>query len=288
MPDSTSVLYASVILSDLERLDPHSILDVGCGFGLWGFLCRFSFDVHKGRHYKDSWSTRIEGVEVYEPYIMQHQKFLYDRIHVGRIEDLIDSLGEYDLYIFGDVLEHLPKEVGQRVLRMAYNMARKGVVVNIPLGDGWLREGTDENPYEAHVSMWDVMDFLQFWPKLYGEIVFADVGRYTSLLIDKTADNEEHASRMLANGRLYIDKDATIAERCFRRTIGLGALGPDPHLELANCLLTQGKTDEAIAILTDCVDFYPDRPDVMDVLCKLLRKLNRIEEEREVLVRRSK
>jgi hypothetical protein len=288
MPSSTSALYASSIVSDLDPLDPHSILDVGCGFGLWGFLCRFCLDVHKGRHFKDSWTTRIEAVEVHEPYIMPHQKFLYDRIHIGLVEDLIDSLGEFDLYIFGDVLEHLPKEAGQRVFRTAYNMARKGVVVNIPLGDQWLRDGRDENPYEAHVSTWDIVDFLEFWPKLYGEIVFSDVGRYTALLIDKTADNEKRASYMLENGRKYIDKDTMIAEQCFRRTIEIGALGPDPRLELVNCLLNRGETEEAVAILKNCVDLYPDRVDVLDMLYKLLRKLNRIEEAREVQARRAK
>ncbi len=286
MPTSVAVLFVSSLAPDIAQLAPESVLDVGCGFGFWGFLCRFILDAQPGRHYEKDWKVRIEGVETYEPYIMPHQRFLYDRIHIGRIEKMIDSLGIFDMYIFGDVLEHIPKDVSKRVFQTACEKARKGVLVNIPIGDGWLRSGTDENPDEAHLSTWNIEDFLGYAPKLYSEIVFPNVGRYTSLLIDKTIDDRARASQMIANGLSYLEPDPTIAERCFRSAIEFDPTVPNHYLELVNCLISRGKTDEAVICLKESAERFPEQPDIYDTLYKLLRRLNRIEEAREVLARR--
>lgn len=64
MPTSTGV-FISVGLTEIARLRPTSVVDVGCGFGLWGFLCRMYLDVFEGRTYKEDWQVRIEAIEVF-------------------------------------------------------------------------------------------------------------------------------------------------------------------------------------------------------------------------------
>ena len=47
MPVSTPV-HISHCLGRIIGLNPEPVLDVGCGFGLWGFLCREYLDVWNG------------------------------------------------------------------------------------------------------------------------------------------------------------------------------------------------------------------------------------------------
>jgi len=282
MPTSTGV-FISAALVEIERLRPVSVIDLGCGFGLWGFLCRMYLDVFEGRPYKEDWQVRIEAVEVFPKYIMPHQEFLYDRIRIGAIEELIDELDHFDLFIFGDVLEHMPKQDAVRVLEESYRKADKGILVNVPMGEGWLRDGTEDNPHEAHLSVWDFDDFIEYCPKVCGEANFPNVGRYGTLLIDKTLTVGEKAHKMFENGRVYAEWNRETAATCFTRAIEMGYDKPDAHLELANLLLQDRKMDDAVAILRAAVSRFPEYSPTYDALSKVLLVLNRVDEAREVL-----
>jgi tetratricopeptide (TPR) repeat protein len=285
MPVSTGIFITSALI-EIEKLRPESVLDVGCGFGLWGFLCRMYLDVFPGRRGKEQWRTRIEGVEAFAKYIMPHQEFLYDKIHIGEIQELFDQLGEFDLYIFGDILEHLPKQDGTRVLESAYRKAGKGILINVPLGEGWLREGNEDNPYEAHVSVWDLADFAEYCPRVCHQTTFPDVGRYALILIDKTLPQPQTAEQLCQKGRFYLEGSPEAAARCFRRAIDTGCEKPEAHFELANLLLQDRKMDEAIEVLRHAIAQFPDQDAPYDVLGKLLFALNRGDEAREVLASR--
>ena len=281
MPVSTGALIPPA-LSEIIRLEPGSILDAGCGFGLWGFLCRLYLDVFPGRRYRDDWRVRIEAIEIFPKYIMPHQEFIYDEIHIGKIEEMVDGLGAFDLYIFGDVLEHLEKETGIRVLETACRKANKGVLINIPLGEGWCRDAADENVYEAHLSAWELEDFVPYCPKLCGEATFPDVGQYATILISKTLSEAEKADLMHGNGLLGAERHPEFATRCFQRAIQMGYGDPSAHFELSRLLLEQQKVDEAVEVLRDAIARFPDHTATYDLLGRLLQKLNRADEAHEV------
>jgi SAM-dependent methyltransferase len=282
MPASIGVFITSALI-EIDRLRPESVLDVGCGFGLWGFLCRLYLDVFPGRRYGEDWKIRIEGVEVFPKYIMPHQEFLYDKIHLGKIETVFDELDAFDLYIFGDVLEHLPKQVAVQLLDRAYRKANKGVLINVPLGEGWLREGTDENEYEAHVSVWELEDFVQYCPKVCGEVTFPEVGRYALILIDKTVCASREAYGLCYEGKRRRTDDPKAAVECFRRAIEIGYEDPEPHFELADLLLKERKVNESVEVLRDAIARFPDNGATYDSLGRLLLALNRCDEANEVL-----
>lgn len=161
MPVSTSA-HISTCINLITSLNPSSVLDVGCGFGLWGFLCREYLDVWHGRVQPSEWRVRIDGIELFEPYIQAHHRALYSRIIVDDVRHAVDSLDAYDLVIAGDVIEHLDKPEGERVIERLYERARKALLINLPLGDGWEHPEAYGNPGELHRSQWREDDLLEY------------------------------------------------------------------------------------------------------------------------------
>lgn len=153
MPSSLHYHIADV-LSIIGRLQPASFLDVGCGFGRWGFLVREHLDVLHERYSRESWSARIDAVEVFEPYICGHHRYLYDNIYIGRIEELLPTLGVYDVILAGEILEHIEKSASLATLAQLRDKARKALIVSVPLGHDWPQGEVLGNPAEAHVSTW--------------------------------------------------------------------------------------------------------------------------------------
>jgi 2-polyprenyl-3-methyl-5-hydroxy-6-metoxy-1,4-benzoquinol methylase len=153
MPSSLHYHIADV-LTVIGRFQPASFLDVGCGFGRWGFLVREQNDVLHERYTRESWKTRIDAVEVFEPYISAHHRYLYDNIYVGRIEQLLPKLDSYDVIFAGEILEHIEKEASLAVLAQMRAKARKALIVSVPLGHDWPQGEVFDNPAEAHVSTW--------------------------------------------------------------------------------------------------------------------------------------
>ncbi|MEA3366400.1 MAG: class I SAM-dependent methyltransferase, partial [Candidatus Hydrogenedentes bacterium] len=186
MPVSTSV-HISHCLTYIINLNPRSVLDVGCGFGMWGFLSRMYLDVYQGRVQPDQWTTRIDRLELFEPYIQEHHRTLYSSIQIGDIRDLAPELDTYDLIIAGDVIEHLEKDEGDEVLDLLYDRAEKALLVNIPMGEGWEHPEQYGNPGELHRSQWAVEDFLRF-PSIHKEFQLP-CGKYGSFYCPKDCDS---------------------------------------------------------------------------------------------------
>ncbi|MCX8069975.1 MAG: class I SAM-dependent methyltransferase, partial [Thermodesulfovibrionales bacterium] len=146
----------------LEQTRPTSILDIGIGNGKIGFISRDLLDVMLNESYlKKDWKVKIDGIEVYEPYIQEHQKFIYDNIYIGDALEVIDRLGKYDLVVLGDVLEHFDKEKGWLLLDKCALHSNRCILVNIPLGD-CPQPDIYGNDYERHRSSWFEDEFEPF------------------------------------------------------------------------------------------------------------------------------
>jgi 2-polyprenyl-3-methyl-5-hydroxy-6-metoxy-1,4-benzoquinol methylase len=142
------------------RLEPRSVLDVGVGYGKWGFLVREALDFMHGRHARSEFRVRIDGLEAFAPTSSPLYEWVYDRVTFADVADVVDELPAYDLVIMGDVIEHMPKEVGIRVLESLLKASRNVVVVTP--ADFFQQEVLD-NPWEHHKSLWTRSDFAR-WP----------------------------------------------------------------------------------------------------------------------------
>jgi len=142
----------SFICDRLIRDNPIDILDVGPGEGIYSILMRPELD------YGAYW----ECVEVWEPYVKKFDlESKYDSVIVDDVRNLTPWQFMRDVVIFGDVIEHLPRDEGVEVLERAKERAEI-VIVSIPIVH--MPQGAYQgNPHEAHLAhytfeeMYDIM-----------------------------------------------------------------------------------------------------------------------------------
>ena len=89
------------------RSKPQSVLDVGVGFGKYGYLVREYLEIWGDGDQYDQWLRTIDGVEVFEPYIREVQRAVYNEVFIGNATEVLPTLEkQYDLILLIDVLEH--------------------------------------------------------------------------------------------------------------------------------------------------------------------------------------
>ena len=149
----------SPIMAEIAHLNPRSILDVGCGLGVYGMLCRIHLDLyHDTEFYKKldgslPWNTRIEGIEgcpTYTPFI---PGWAYDQIHTGNALEIVPTMPDnrYDLVLILAMIEHLDHEEGRCLLEHLKRIG-KAIILSVP--KNWQAQEITGYPLETHRSHW--------------------------------------------------------------------------------------------------------------------------------------
>ena len=157
MPYSVDV-YDGHVSELIGMLRPASILDIGPGAGKYGKMAR-QVAAAKG------FVPQVTAMEIDQSYVDEFGlNDLYDRVIVGDAVDLIKTPAiRFDMVIIGDCIEHLRKSDGIDLLNfLMYRTAH--IVVVYP--DGFLQDGSDDHPAEAHISAWNIEDF-RGWKTLH-------------------------------------------------------------------------------------------------------------------------
>lgn len=142
MPSSVDIGKDLIRAWVQSRDDIQRILDFGPGMGTYRRLLGPGYD----------WT----GIEVWEPYVGRYDLgALYNRILVGDLRTV--EWPDADLLIFGDVLEHLPKEDAVAVIERS--KAYPHLIVSIPLGE-WPQGPWEGNTHEAHLSTWSFEELV--------------------------------------------------------------------------------------------------------------------------------
>ena len=157
MPSSRPIAV-EYICNRILQLKPQSVLDIGIGFGKFGFLAREYTDVWNGDYFE--WKVRIDGIEIFEKYVGVLQEFIYDEIYIGDAFDVIDDLGQYDLVICADMLEHLEKGRGMRLLGKIKEHSKLGIIAlpAYPSNQG----DVYGNEHERHRARWTFEELNPF------------------------------------------------------------------------------------------------------------------------------
>lgn len=157
-----------MVVELMQKLKPKKILDIGIGNGKYGLLAI--------EYIKD---VRVDGIEAYEPYITDIQRSIYGKIYNNDISKMdYSKLAGYDLYLMIDVIEHVPKSVGHKILKGLNGV----VLVSTPVED---YRAHYDNHFEDHVSHWTLEDFEQYPYEDYSN-EFS-----TMVLVDTTAIAEK-------------------------------------------------------------------------------------------------
>ncbi len=134
--------------------EPDSVLDIGVGFGKFGFLFRETLDIRKRRYSPTEWQAIIDGVEIWDGYITPVHDYVYSQIFIGDIRKLVHDLHSYDLIVLADVIEHMPYEEGAQLLKtLFYQHCNLAMVISYPpvIGSDWKNW---QNPHEKHHCVW--------------------------------------------------------------------------------------------------------------------------------------
>ena len=140
----------------IRELDPHSVLDIGPGFGKYGFLAREYLELWFRTTEYAKRTHRIDAIEIFGPYVTPLQRSIYDEIHIGDAIGILPQLAVYDLVLLIDVIEHLDKQDGIRLITASL---QKGTFVAISTPKNPApQEAHFGNVHERHISAWTKRD----------------------------------------------------------------------------------------------------------------------------------
>ena len=185
MPDVTwaDLFFPLLLRPSIVPLELKSVLDVGCGRGMTGCLVRI---------YREP--TRLVAVDAFKPYLDFVEKLgVYDsvlQLDVSKSRLPFEDK-EFDVVLCLEVVEHLKKEEGLRLLSELERVGKRviistpGLFFNQPMFDG--------NVNQAHLSYYPVKEFENRGYRVYGvggmlffgrnlHLVSSAMGRFTYML----------------------------------------------------------------------------------------------------------
>ena len=138
------------VLGQLRDKPVSTVVDVGAGGG-------------SAKDFFEPWFpgsrwTAIEAWPAYVPRFLLAQRYAA----VLTCDVRKTSLPPADLYIFGDVLEHMPAPDAIAVWERAREAAR-WLVISLPIVC-YPQGAAEGNPHEAHLHHWSVQDVLDSFP----------------------------------------------------------------------------------------------------------------------------
>lgn len=203
------------VLDFIARLDLRSALDVGAGFGRWGFLLRCHMAGGKSLTAEPAQTLNLEAVEGFAGNINPVYDAVYNRVHQGDARDVLPRLGKYDIVICGDMIEHLDKEDGRKLIEEMKRHATGALIVSVPLGE-CPQDAIGGNPMEVHRSTWRRADFR-------GQGAYLKAFRFPDLrnleigvIIWPLSDAAKWAVKTLRNPlrRTLVDRFSGVWKRC--------------------------------------------------------------------------
>jgi hypothetical protein len=147
------------ICERIIKIKPKAVLDIGIGFGKYGFLSREYTDIYHGNHFE--WKTKIDGIEGFERYVTELQRIIYDNIYIGDATKIIKTLDIYDLILSVDMLEHLEKDQGM-ILLQDIRKHSKRAIISLPIYPSKQRYIKYNNKFGPHRSIWREKELAQF------------------------------------------------------------------------------------------------------------------------------
>lgn len=149
MPYSSNA-FDNLLKEHITKLNPQTILDVGAGAGKNGKLVRDTGYTHT-----------LDCIEPTEGYITEYNlNTIYNTIYPTTLEDFISTKYkfQYDVVIFGDVLEHMFRS---KVIDYLDYFLYKSKWIIIIWPNNMPQDDWGGNPYEIHKSNFKISDITE-------------------------------------------------------------------------------------------------------------------------------
>jgi len=112
--------------------------------------------------------TYSVGVELFTPYLeLSKSQKIHSKYLQKNILDLDFPKNSFDAVILIEVLEHLSKQDGQKVLKLANKWAKNKVIISTP-NLYFPMDEVDLNPYQKHLSGWSIDELKKLGFKVNG------------------------------------------------------------------------------------------------------------------------
>lgn len=158
IPGGTSPFFEQPFVSNFTPIVLHGIIaDLGCGKGINGFLIRLS-------RYLEG--AKIIGVEINKDCIKFCNKYnIYDEIIKKPLPNLSFKNKSIELVLCTEVIEHLTRKDGLRLLEEIDRVCKGRVIITTPNIFFQTQPGDTE---DKHLSLWTIKDFQSRGYKVYG------------------------------------------------------------------------------------------------------------------------
>lgn len=155
----------------LPLISGSTVLDVACGRGKWGYLLRVQWWCTKDGKVETE-PDYLVGVDIFLPFLktVKYHR-VYDDTVLCDVAYLPFRDNSFDSVLASDVLEHMEKDRGERLLLEAERTSRKTIVLTTP---HFVRKRKGHlcpegfNPYEKHVSKWSISELRSRGYRIYG------------------------------------------------------------------------------------------------------------------------
>lgn len=145
----------------------ESVLDLGCGYNSPIQYCKVPFSV---------------GVELFEPYLKESKKKgIHNKYIKADIRKIEFKPKSFDAVIAVEVLEHLTKEEGHKLIANMERWARKKIIISTPNGYLYQTE-VDGNLLQEHKSGWSVEELKNLGFKVRGLNGFKPLRGYAATI----------------------------------------------------------------------------------------------------------
>ena len=134
-----------------QPLNGKTVLDLACGYGLWGHIIRAAAD-------NGGTDCYLVGCDIWRPYLAISKKYkAYDDFVLCDVKHLPFNDHSVDFAVSFEVIEHLSKTDAYNYLRQLKSISKK-VLISTPAGY-YPQDEMRGNKYEKHISAWNETDF---------------------------------------------------------------------------------------------------------------------------------
>ncbi len=185
-----------IIVNVVKSLRPKTVVDIGKGFGKYGFLLHEYVGISTERKIDpvkslcEQSELTIDAVDVDSSLSLPHLPHIYRHLFDDDLLKFSSNCGQYDVALLIDIIEHVDKNDG---LAAVENLLRKCKYLVISTPDHFFEQHLYESEFEEHRSLWTPSDFRRL-----GKVQFQNIqGGGTVYLLSL---HNKTASKIIGSG----------------------------------------------------------------------------------------